>query len=72
MIWNADVNLPEDVRGRVEVEGYVWGAKVDRLLELSGGEGYDLLILSDLVFNHSQVGSLSFSASPPCAVFSLH
>lgn len=56
MIWNADVNLPEDVRGKVDVEGYVWGGKVDTLLQHSGGEGYDLLVLSDLVFNHSQVG----------------
>lgn len=55
MIWNADINLSPEVRGKVEVEGYVWGSKVDSLLGLSGGEGYDLLILSDLVFNHSQV-----------------
>lgn len=55
MIWNADVNLNEDDRKRVDVEGFVWGAKVDSLLEKSGGEGYDVLILSDLVFNHSQV-----------------
>lgn len=59
MAWNADVNLPEEVRRKVEVEGYVWGAKVDRLRELSSGEGYDLLILSDLVFNHSQVSLYS-------------
>lgn len=58
MAWNADVNLPADVRERVEVEGYVWGSKVDTLLDHSDGEGYDLLILSDLVFNHSQVSSI--------------
>ena len=55
MVWNADVNLVEDDRKRVDIEGFVWGAKVDSLLEKSGGEGYDVLILSDLVFNHSQV-----------------
>jgi nicotinamide N-methyltransferase len=55
MVWNADVNLTEDLRRNVDVEGFVWGAKVDSLLEKSGGEGYDVLILSDLVFNHSQV-----------------
>jgi nicotinamide N-methyltransferase len=55
MIWNADVNLDKGVRGNVDVEGFVWGAKVDSLLEKSGGEGYDVLVLSDLVFNHSQV-----------------
>ena len=55
MVWNADVNLNQEVRGNVDVEGFVWGAKVDSLLEKSGGDGYDVLILSDLVFNHSQV-----------------
>jgi nicotinamide N-methyltransferase len=55
MVWNADVNLNQEVRENVDVEGFVWGAKVDSLLEKSGGEGYDILILSDLVFNHSQV-----------------
>jgi nicotinamide N-methyltransferase len=55
MVWNADVNLVEDVRRKVDVEGFVWGAKVDSLLAKSDGEGYDVLILSDLVFNHSQV-----------------
>ena len=66
MVWNADVNLPDEIRERVEVEGYVWGAKVDTLLQHSGGEGYDLLILSDLVFNHSQVSSNAVST--PCPV----
>jgi nicotinamide N-methyltransferase len=55
MIWNADVNLTPDVRERVDVEGFVWGAKTGSLLAKSGGKGYDVLILSDLVFNHSQV-----------------
>lgn len=55
MVWNADINLNQELRANVDVEGFVWGAKVDSLLEKSGGEGYDVLILSDLVFNHSQV-----------------
>lgn len=68
MAWNADVNLPDDVRARTEVEGYVWGSKVDSLLQHSGGEGYDLLILSDLVFNHSQVCLPSCSPWHRCTV----
>lgn len=58
MTWNADVNVPSEIRGKVDVEGFVWGAKVDPLMEKSGGEGYDMLILSDLVFNHSQVSCI--------------
>lgn len=58
MTWNADVNVPSQIREKVDVEGFVWGAKVDSLMAKSRGEGYDVLILSDLVFNHSQVSCI--------------
>ncbi|KAK9463696.1 uncharacterized protein V1516DRAFT_668481 [Lipomyces oligophaga] len=45
-----------------EVEGYVWGADVAPLKNLLGGaessDGFDLLILSDVVFNHSEHAKL--------------
>lgn len=37
---------------KVFAEGYIWGREVEELLEKSGNEKFDLLILSDLVFNH--------------------
>lgn len=54
--FNVDVNLEEEERERIAVDGHVWGQSVDLLLDhLPKGQKYDLLILSDLVFNHSQV-----------------
>ena len=56
---NVERNFPASKRKRarveVFVEGYTWGSPVDRLLELVVPGKYDLVILSDLVFNHSQV-----------------
>ena len=44
-------------------QGYIWGRSVDKLLDLlskdSGDStGFDVIIMSDLVFNHSQVRDL--------------
>ncbi|GFZ50910.1 Protein N-methyltransferase NNT1 [Saitozyma sp. JCM 24511] len=59
--YNVDMNVPEDRRGRIREAGHLWGHDVEALLkELDGvpsanSDGkYDLLLLSDLVFNHSQ------------------
>ena len=62
---NVDANLPGHLRDRVLVEGYIWGTDASSLLKIiregEGGEEeepgskYDLIILSDLIFNHSQV-----------------
>jgi nicotinamide N-methyltransferase len=36
-------------------EGYLWGAPTDSLTKhLSGAAGFDVLILADLLFNHSE------------------
>ena len=52
--YNVGANILESGCGNVLVQGYIWGTPVDRLLEVAPGK-YDLIILSDLVFNHSQV-----------------
>jgi nicotinamide N-methyltransferase len=42
------------------MQGYVWGRPVEPLLDALQGSsseptsGFDLIILSDLIFNHSQ------------------
>ena len=36
------------------VEGYIWGNDFKPLLDFNSGEKFDLLLLSDLVFNHSE------------------
>jgi len=62
---NVAVNLEEEERRRVDVQGYVWGKPVHPLLEpLSSlpysrsSKKFDLVILSDLIFNHSQHDAL--------------
>ncbi|KAF3909523.1 hypothetical protein AA313_de0204349 [Arthrobotrys entomopaga] len=42
-----------DSSARVECKGYIWGHDAQSLLTVVP-QGFDLLILSDLIFNHSQ------------------
>ncbi|CAH7681673.1 hypothetical protein PPACK8108_LOCUS14309 [Phakopsora pachyrhizi] len=71
--WNADHNLSETMRGRLKVEGLKWGStdlssifryihdQPMKKLELNHQKvriGFDVIILSDLVFNHSEHASL--------------
>ncbi|KAI0367207.1 hypothetical protein BV20DRAFT_1024854 [Pilatotrama ljubarskyi] len=55
---NVRENVPEADRVRVHVQGYIWGQPVEPLLAVlpdeSDGKAFDLIILSDLIFNHSQ------------------
>ncbi|KAK7464883.1 Protein N-terminal and lysine N-methyltransferase efm7 [Stygiomarasmius scandens] len=65
MQYNVDQNIQRpEIRSNVHVEGYIWGHSVQPLLDIlpnesiSNKRGYHLIILSDLVFNHSQHDSL--------------
>lgn len=51
MQYNLDHCLTID-HASVFAEGYIWGREVDELLTRTGGEKFDLMLLSDLVFNH--------------------
>jgi nicotinamide N-methyltransferase len=54
--WNVDhcAMLPQP--RNIEAKGYLWGAETETLVSgLSTGEAnFDLLILADLLFNHSE------------------
>lgn len=61
---NVEANVPSPMRDNVHIEGYLWGSDVKPLLDAVQGQKeagseekakFDLVILSDLVFNHSQV-----------------
>ena len=53
MAHNVAQNGVQDV---VSVLGYVWGRPVEPLLSTSADAAkFDLILLSDLVFNHSEV-----------------
>ncbi|TFK35131.1 nicotinamide N-methyltransferase [Crucibulum laeve] len=57
---NVEANIPKSLRERVDVKGYIWGHPVAPLLDSipfnvdSESQQFDLIILSDLIFNHSQ------------------
>ncbi|KAJ3003274.1 hypothetical protein NUW54_g5385 [Trametes sanguinea] len=58
ILHNVRANIPEGDRGGVHVEGYIWGHPVEPLLRFLPDDveekAFDLIILSDLIFNHSQ------------------
>ena len=54
--WNVDhcALLPQ--ARNIEAKGYLWGAETDKLVAglPSGEDRFDILILADLLFNHSE------------------
>ncbi|KAI0317798.1 putative methyltransferase-domain-containing protein [Amylostereum chailletii] len=61
---NVHENMSPDEARRGHVQGYIWGQRVEPLLqslaEVPEGkpQGFDLIIMSDLIFNHSQHDAL--------------
>jgi predicted nicotinamide N-methyase len=65
LVFNVDQNIELARRGAVCAMGYVWGQSVDPLLRALLPDTadpnarphafFDLILLSDLIFNHSQV-----------------
>eukprot|EP00276_Gloeochaete_wittrockiana_P002458 CAMPEP_0184674378 /NCGR_PEP_ID=MMETSP0308-20130426/87203_1 /TAXON_ID=38269 /ORGANISM="Gloeochaete witrockiana, Strain SAG 46.84" /LENGTH=264 /DNA_ID=CAMNT_0027121971 /DNA_START=1622 /DNA_END=2416 /DNA_ORIENTATION=+ len=56
---NCEENLPPPVLERVNVQGYIWGYDPKQLLaQIPDPLGFDIIILSDLIFNHSQHAQL--------------
>ncbi|KAF9819705.1 hypothetical protein IEO21_01970 [Rhodonia placenta] len=59
---NVQTNVPPESLPRVHVKGYIWGHPVAPLMEMlpetEASRGFDLIIMSDLVFNHSQHNAL--------------
>lgn len=60
---NVELNYPQNSYEHTavaRVEGFKWGYEIDRILELNepSNARFDVLILSDLVFNHSEHSSL--------------
>jgi len=60
MEHNIKHNIPAGSLQRISAQGYIWGQDVQRLLQVlpTASNGYHLIILSDLVFNHSQHDAL--------------
>ncbi|KZT66547.1 nicotinamide N-methyltransferase [Daedalea quercina L-15889] len=60
--FNVYNNAPSASKKLQSVQGYIWGHPVGPLLEHlrrdSSATGFDLIIMSDLIFNHSQHDAL--------------
>ncbi|KAF5391818.1 hypothetical protein D9757_001695 [Collybiopsis confluens] len=68
---NVKVNIDDSRIGRVAVQGYVWGRSTDPLLAfLDSSSRFDLIILSDLIFNHSQHDALLKTCSQSLSISS--
>ncbi|KAK0448346.1 nicotinamide N-methyltransferase [Desarmillaria tabescens] len=74
--FNVDKNVLPSRRHHVSVQGFIWGTSVQPLLSsLSNTNGFNLIILSDLIFNHSQHDALLNTceqATPSVLVFYTH
>lgn len=59
LIENLRFNVQQNcaTEANVRVQGYLWGADVASLLE-GGDDAFDVLVLADLLFNHSEHGKL--------------
>ncbi|KAF8130568.1 putative methyltransferase-domain-containing protein [Boletus edulis] len=63
LAYNVEQNIREEQRSKVTVQGYIWGKPADSLIatlpeDRESWRGFDLIILSDLIFNHSQHDAL--------------
>lgn len=58
--WNIDHCAPSPIPRNIEAKGYLWGAQIANLTSglPDGGDKFDLLILADLLFNHSEHAKL--------------
>ncbi len=54
--FNITKNVPSSLQNLVNVQGYIWGHDTKPLRNIlpPGSAGFDVVILSDLIFNHSQ------------------
>lgn len=60
---NVDANVPKSLASKIHSLGFLWGEDVQELLQKSPhGRGYDVIIMSDLIFNHTYHRHLLLSA----------
>ncbi|PSS37996.1 hypothetical protein PHLCEN_2v179 [Hermanssonia centrifuga] len=64
LIKNLEHNVERNIspQGCVRVQGYIWGQSLDPIFQVqridSDDRGFELVIMSDLIFNHSQHDAL--------------
>ena len=55
---NVAHNVPEALMSAVTVRGFLWGSRTDAILECNDNAKFDIVVLADLIFNHSQHDAL--------------
>ncbi|KAF2757762.1 hypothetical protein EJ05DRAFT_439854 [Pseudovirgaria hyperparasitica] len=59
---NIHQSVPDSLRSRISAEGYLWGNDTENILShlpiTTTEPGFDVLILADLLFNHSEHAKL--------------
>lgn len=58
--FNISNNVPPPLQSLASVQGYIWGRDTQPLRNVlpPGSIGFDVIILSDLIFNHSEHDAL--------------
>ncbi len=51
---NVDAFRDGAAAGRIAAAGYLWGGPTDGLLAANGGQPFDVVIMCDVIFNHSE------------------
>jgi len=71
---NVNRNLSRSPGSKVFVKGYVWGKPVTHMLEVlpDKSAGFDVILMSDLIFNHSQHDALLRSCALLLATVAHH
>ncbi|ODV92724.1 hypothetical protein CANCADRAFT_1320 [Tortispora caseinolytica NRRL Y-17796] len=57
LIANLNENvafMSADIQKRLKVCGLIWGNEVDEIVAANNGNKFDLVILADLIFNHTE------------------
>lgn len=52
---NALENIPELVESnKMNIQGYLWGSDISELMKVTKNHKFDVIIMADLLFNHSE------------------
>lgn len=50
---NISGNIPKELQHNSHSCGFIWGTDKEKLFKYTNGEKFDIIILSDVIFNHN-------------------
>lgn len=62
---NIQFNIKENIKNHqnIKVEGYLWGSNPENLLNHINNDQFDLILMADLIFNHTEHKKMLKTAS---------